>query len=159
MPDIEVREPTSTPQTDPSATAPPWGPAADGLDLPYWEGLRVGELRLQRCTRCQRWIWGPQWICPDCHTFDPGWEAVEPIGTVYAWSRTFQPFITELADLVPYVTVLVALPHAGDRRVLGFAAEGVESLRVGDRVTGSIVGDPAKRWPTLEWRPTAESGE
>ena len=34
-------------------------PARDGLDRPYWEGLRENVLRLQRCNGCGRFQWGP----------------------------------------------------------------------------------------------------
>ncbi|WP_109529522.1 MULTISPECIES: Zn-ribbon domain-containing OB-fold protein [Nocardia] len=138
----------------------PWGPAEDGLDQPYWDGLRAGELRLQRCTRCREWIWGPQWICGHCHTFDPGWEPVDPVGTVYSWSRSHYPFITELAERVPYVTVLVALPNAGNRRVLGIlTGEDTDRVRIGDPVTGHIELDEGATWPLLRWRRGAARGE
>jgi uncharacterized protein len=95
------------------------GPRPDGLDAPYWEGLAQGRLLLQRCAGCRDWIWGPLWMCPSCHKVDPVWEAVEPAGQIFAWTRTWQKFAPEFAAHVPYVTVLVELPHAGGRRLLG----------------------------------------
>ena len=41
-------------------------PEPDGLDRPYWEGTRAGELRVQRCRACRGWQWGPEWICHRC---------------------------------------------------------------------------------------------
>jgi uncharacterized OB-fold protein len=93
------------------------GPGPDGLDAPYWDGLRAGELRIQRCGNCARWIWTAEPMCPDCHTFDPGWEAVAPDGVVHTWTRTWNRFHPAAAS--PYTTVLVELPRAGGRRVLG----------------------------------------
>lgn len=137
----------------------PWGPAEDGLDQPYWDGLVAGELRLQRCGNCQEWIWGPQWICGACHTFDPGWESVEPVGTVYSWSRSHYPFITELADHIPYVTVLVELPAAGHRRVLGIlTGDDAADIRIGERVVGHIDLDEGATWPLLRWRRETTEG-
>ncbi len=137
----------------------PWGPAEDGLDQPYWDGLVAGELRLQRCGNCQEWIWGPQWICGACHTFDPGWESVEPVGTVYSWSRSHYPFITELADHIPYVTVLVELPAAGHRRVLGILTDDdAADVRIGERVVGHIELDEGATWPLLRWRRDTTEG-
>ncbi|WP_068268926.1 Zn-ribbon domain-containing OB-fold protein [Aldersonia kunmingensis] len=130
----------------------PWGPAADGLDQPYWDGMLAGELRLQRCGNCRVWIWGPQWICGQCHTFDPEWEAVEAVGTVYSWARSHYPFITELADRAPYVTVLVELPGAGNRRVLGILTGDDTNVRIGDPVVGHIELDEGATWPLLRWR-------
>ncbi|TSD45398.1 DNA-binding protein [Rhodococcus sp. KBS0724] len=130
----------------------PWGPTADGLDQPYWDGLRAGELRLQRCTQCRTWIWGPQWMCGSCHTFDPDWEAVEPVGTVYSWSRSWYPFVTELAAKVPYLTVLVELPDAGNRRVLGIlTGADADAVQIGDTVVGHFETDQGATWPMLRW--------
>lgn len=35
----------------------------DGLSEPFWSGLREGVLRVQRCTHCGQWQFGPEWIC------------------------------------------------------------------------------------------------
>ncbi|WP_084533292.1 Zn-ribbon domain-containing OB-fold protein [Nocardia fusca] len=148
----------SWPETAPPHDLP-WGPAEDGLDQPYWDGLVAGELRLQRCGQCGVWIWGPQWICGACHTFDPGWQVVEPVGIVYSWARSHYPFITELADRIPYVTVLVELPAAGYRRVLGIlTGEDAEAVRIGERVVGHIELDEGATWPLLRWRRETTEG-
>ncbi|MFC9556162.1 Zn-ribbon domain-containing OB-fold protein [Rhodococcus sp. NPDC056960] len=141
-------------------TDEPWGPSADGLDQPYWDGLTRGELRLQRCGTCKTWIWGPQWVCGSCHTLDPNWESVTPAGTVYSWSRSWYPFITELADRVPYVTVLVELPEAGNRRVLGIlTGDDTDAIRIGDPVVGHIEHDEGATWPLLRWRRSTEGAQ
>lgn len=137
---------------------PPWGPAADGHDRPFWDGLADHELRLQRCNVCQAWIWGPQAICHSCHNFDIGWQTVEPIGTVYSWCRSWYPYIEELADKLPYVSVLVELDHADGRRILGMSADDpADTPRIGQRVVGSFEHHDGAPWPLLRWR-SAETG-
>src|SRR5215470_18666044 len=130
------------------------GPRDDGLDRPYWEGLRSGEVRVQRCARCGHWIWAPQPICPRCHSFDLTWPAVEPNGTVYSWTRTWQPFTPELSGHLPFVVVLAELAPAGGRRLLGVLRDGDGiDVRIGQPVRGEI--DPAPSpgaWPVLRWR-------
>lgn len=136
--------------------AEPWGPTPDGLDRPYWDGLRVDELRLQRCNECSIWIWGPQAICGHCHSFDLGWETVEPSGTVYSWNRSWYPYMDEYVDRLPYVTVLVELPHADGRRVLGILADDIETNpEIGDRVVGVFEHSEGAPWPLLRWRRAA----
>src|SRR5581483_10782602 len=63
----------------------------DGIDKPYWEGTRKGELRVQRCTKC---------------------------GT-FRWERPWHPVHPALKGHGPYVVVLVELPDAGNVRMLG----------------------------------------
>lgn len=131
----------------------PNGPAADGVDRQYWEGLQRGEFLLQRCASCSTWIWGPQWICGMCHGFELEWVPVETEGIIYSWARTWHPSIPELAAELPYISVLVELPQAGGRRVLGLLAEDGGSVGIGDRVTGMIQQPPGADWPSLRWRP------
>jgi acetyl-CoA acetyltransferase len=85
------------------------GPRDDGLDQPHREGLRAGQVRIQRCAPCGHWIWAPQALCPRCHSFDLTWPVVEPTGAVYSWTRTWQAFSPELSGHVPFVIVLAEL--------------------------------------------------
>jgi len=137
---------------------PPWmnlaGPAEDGLDTPHWDGLRDGRLLLQQCGGCAGWIWAPRPICPRCHSFELRWEPVEPVGTVYSWTRTWQPFTREATGHLPYVVVLVELPAAGNCRVVGVLAhaDGLTPA-IGAAVTGKIEPPPDdKHWPLIRWQ-------
>ena len=94
-------------------------PEPDGLDKPYWEGTRRGELMVQRCQKCRAWQWGPEWICHACLSFEMGWTRVEGRGTIYSWERAWHPVHPALKDHGPYIVVLVELPEAGGIRMLG----------------------------------------
>jgi uncharacterized protein len=93
--------------------------ARDGLDAPFWAGLAEERLLLQRCTRCRRWQWGPEWLCHRCHSFEIGYEAVEPAGRIYSYERVWHPVHGALANQGPYVVVLVELPQADNVRIVG----------------------------------------
>lgn len=128
-------------------------PDPNGIDREYWEGLKVDELRLQYCDSCQKWIWGPRWMCGSCHSFDLTWKPVSANGRVYSWARTWHAFIPELAEEIPYITVLVELPEAGGRRVLGLLAEGPDTtVAIGDEVTGVVQHPGDSAWPVLRWQ-------
>lgn len=140
------------------ATAPvigPIGPRPDGLDAPYWDGLAEGRLLLQHCAGCGTWIWGPQWACPSCRALEPGWDEVPPAGVVFSWTRTHQPFVPEFREVLPYVTVLVELPDAGGRRVLGLLLDddGADPV-IGERVRGVIQppSDLTSGHAVLRWK-------
>jgi uncharacterized OB-fold protein len=130
-------------------------PAADGLDAPYHEGLRAHELRIQRCTACRAWQWGPEWICHRCHSFDLRYEAVEPRGVLFAYERVWHPVHPALADAVPYVVALVELPAAGGVRVVGnLLGDRRADRAIGSAVTGVFEdhddGDP--HYTLLHWK-------
>lgn len=135
----------------------PWidltGPADDGLDEQHWAALRAGRLELQRCRDCRTWVWAPRPICPQCHSFDLDWEPVEPAGIIYSWTRTWQPFTPEATGHLPYVVVLVELPQAGHRRIVGVLdhADG-STPKIGDTVRGAVAPAPDEdHWPLVRW--------
>ena len=94
-------------------------PAADGLDLPYWEGTRQGLLMVQRCGACGNWQWGPEWMCHKCNSFEIKWEQVDGTGVIYSWERPWHPVHPALKERGRYTAVLVELPHAGNIRMVG----------------------------------------
>ena len=59
------------------AGLPSPGTGPDGLSEPYWQGTREGKLRIQQCSGCSAWQWGPEWICHRCHSFDLKWIDIE----------------------------------------------------------------------------------
>ena len=94
-------------------------PENDRLSTPYWEGTRRGKLMVQRCRACQTWVWGPEWICHQCHSFDLDWTKVEGKGRIYSWERVWHPVHPALRDHGPYIVVLVELPGADNIRMIG----------------------------------------
>ena len=126
----------------------------------FWEALEEGVFRLSRCGGCHRWNWeaingSPTFRCGDCGSWDVVWEEIEPVGTVYAWIRTNQPFdgVMERKEDVPYVTVETEIGGPGGPRVVGVLKGSDDGLRVGARVRGSI--DPpspkTKGYPSVRW--------
>ncbi|GAB3273955.1 Zn-ribbon domain-containing OB-fold protein [Kineosporia babensis] len=121
-------------------TPPRWpDPEPDQLEAAHWQGLERGELRLQHCPACGTWIWAPRPICPTCHRARPLWEEVEPHGTVFAWTRTWQPFDPVVTGHLPYVVVNVELAGAGGRRLMGVLLDGDRAdVRIGTTVHGEF---------------------
>ena len=124
------------------------------IDFPYWDGLIKGELRVQRCDKCERWTWPAEWRCGDCGSWELHWEPVDARGVVYAWERTHYPFSQKFKDLLPYVTVLVALPAAGERRMVGHLLGSDAGIKIGARVNPEIQAPSplTRNRPALFWR-------
>lgn len=126
-----------------------------GADDRYWEGLEEGRFLLPRCAGCGRWMWPAHWRCGECGSWGLEWMDVEPVGTVYSWTRTHLSFdrVRERAAMVPYVLVLCELHDADARRVLGVLAGSESGLRIGAPVYGRI--DPpapeSKGYASIRW--------
>ncbi len=96
-------------------------PVADADTEAFWEGCRRGELRIQRCAGCQRWIWQPRPLCPHCHTPEPVWTPVSGEGRVASWTVMRPPTLPAYADKVPFVILLVELDQGV--RLIGYLVD------------------------------------
>jgi len=133
-------------------------PAPDALDRPYWDGLREERLLIQRCKRCARFQWGPEWICHRCLNFDLAFVEIEPRGFVYSHQRVWHPVHPALRAHGPYVIVLVEMPHADNVRLLGnLIGDPLQPLTIGAEVTGVFEhhADTEPAYSLLHWRYTA----
>jgi uncharacterized OB-fold protein len=129
----------------------PTGPASDGGDTEFWEGLRDGSLRLPRCADCLTWRTPGRPLCAGCRSFATRWEGVAPSGRVYTWIRSHRAFVAELDVPTPYVTVLVELDDA-PVRLLGILEQPDTAVRIGLPVTGVIRRPSNAEWPVLRWQ-------
>ena len=118
-------------------------PARDGMDSPYWDGLRESKLLLQRCMTCRGWQWGPELVCHRCHSFDLGYEETTAEGIIYSHQRVWHPVHPALAEQGPYVIVLVELPQADNVRLIGnLIGDPLQPLVIGAPVTGVFEHHP-----------------
>ena len=135
-------------------------PESDGVAAPFWDGLRQARLRVQRCTACATWQFGPECICHRCHAYDPAWVEVRAEGRIYSWERVWHPVHPVLATRGPYLAVLVELPHAGAVRLVGnLLGDPLQAVRIGAPVVGVFEHHPGASPPytLLQWtlRPDA----
>lgn len=93
---------------NPIVQAPPM-PQPDALTGFFWEGLSVGELRIQRCRSCRKFIHYPKPICRFCQSLDLAGEAVSGRATLYSWTIAVQAFHPFWIDRVPYTIGTVEL--------------------------------------------------
>ena len=82
-------------------------PSEDGA--PFWEFLRNGELRIQRCASCGVLQHPPRPMCPACGSFEREWAPVSGRGTVYSFVITRQAVHPSFEGHIPYATVVVEL--------------------------------------------------
>ncbi len=109
---------------------------ATGAEAPYWEALADGVLALQKCAQCQRWHWPAVWRCGDCGSWEHVWEAVEPTGRVFSWTRTHHKFDGLESLPTPFVIAVVELPKAGGVRLTGLMKDNPAHIHIGADVRG-----------------------
>ena len=126
-----------------------------GADEQYWAALERGEFKLSRCSSCHIWMWPAHFRCGHCGSWEIEWEDIEPVGTIYTWTRNYavSDVIKERREDLPYVTVLVELPQAGGARVAGVLQGDGANVRIGAAVRG-VVRPPdvrARGYATMAW--------
>ncbi len=133
--------------------APLAEPAA--LFGPYWEGTRNELLKVQRNPETGVYQWPPQWIAYDTQSFDLEWVEVEARGLIYSWTRVWHPIHPAMKDAVPYLIVVVELPHAGGVRMLGnLLGDPLQDVEIGAEVEAVFEhhNDAEPPYTLVQWR-------
>jgi hypothetical protein len=84
-------------------------PLATPTSRPFWDGLRRGEVRLQRCRACETWIFYPRSNCPACLSRDLEWRTVAGTGFVHTYTIARTPTAAFFADEVPQKLAIIEL--------------------------------------------------
>src|SRR3546814_895470 len=91
--------------------------------------------------------------CGECGSWDHRWHTVATEDTIFSWTRTWHPFDGSEGIGVPFISLIVELPQAGGRRLLGLLEGDDRNLRIGAPVRGRI--DATEIWgdriPSLRW--------
>ncbi len=89
-------------------------PALTDVNRAFWTGGAGGELLIQRCRACRRWVHPPSGHCPAC-----GGEVVaEPVGghgTVFTFTVNMHQFHPEVKP--PNLIAIVQLAEQDDLRI------------------------------------------
>jgi uncharacterized protein len=115
-------------------------PVADDVTQPFWDGVAQGVLRLQRCAACDRCVFYPRAVCPDCMTGDLEWVEASGAGVVHSFTVVHRA-PPDFRDQVPYVVALVDLDE-GVRMMTRLVDVEPAAVRVGLPVEVAIRGEP-----------------
>ena len=134
----------------------PFAPTQDRDSKPYWDGLREGAFRLQRCIACSALRWPAREICNRCRSFENEWPDQDGAGSVESWIRTHQAFAPALRDVVPFRVVQIRLDVQEDLLLIGGWLSDREPIR-GEPVKLEIVeSHTGDHLPC--WKPERDSG-
>jgi len=92
-------------------------PDVTDLNAPYWEGLAVGELRIQQCNACDARQHPSESFCYNCGSQDITWHPVNGNGEIYSFIKVHQLYHAAFKDHLPYIVVIIQLNEGP--RILG----------------------------------------
>jgi len=153
-------KPANVPGTAPATTDQPPAVAAQpspaaairpsvNRDTEYfWEGTRLGELRIQRCGGCGLLRHPPGPMCPECGATKPKYLVSEGYGVIYSYVVHHHPQVP--GKQTPFVIALVELDE-GVRMLGEFDGEPSVGQRV--EVVFTKVDDDLTM---PSWRPRAD---
>lgn len=104
----------------------------DSDSRPYWEGLAQGELRLQHCSACSRYVFYPRSLCPHCFSDQLTWKVASGKGTIYSYTVAHQAFGIFAAE-IPFIIAIVELEE-GVRMMTRIIDAPREQVKVGAAV-------------------------
>lgn len=98
-------------------------PIPSALSAPFWDGLREGVLRVQRCGACAEYVFYPRSHCPHCLSESLDWVKASGRARLYSFTVVRRAMHPAFQEDVPYVYAIVELEE-------------------GPRVTANVVGCP-----------------
>lgn len=78
----------------------------------FWTGGAEGELRMLRCTTCERFAHPPTILCRGCGGDQLAPQPLSGLGTVWTFTVSHQQLLPSLAT--PYIVAIVALDEQDD---------------------------------------------
>ncbi len=115
-------------------------PEPDEQSQPFFDATLRGELLLQRCGACGRWMWPVKARCIDCLSDDLRWDKSSGLGTLYSYTLVHQLVHPGFKGEMPYNLALVDLDE-GVRTHSSIVGVANGDLRIGMRL--SVVFVPA----------------
>ena len=105
-------------------TLPPLTPLA----MPYFDGCKVGVLRLQQCGECQQFQFYPRTICSHCTSEKLQWQDASGNGVIASFTVVRKG--VSAAYEAPYVVALIDLAE-GPRLVSTLIDVDPEDVAIG----------------------------
>ncbi len=76
-------------------------PTPTPTSAPFWDGLKDGVVKLQKCDDCGVWVFYPRSRCSNCLSDALEWHEVSGNGTLYTFTIARQPTSPHFASEVP----------------------------------------------------------
>jgi uncharacterized protein len=84
-------------------------PTPTPTSAPFWDGLKEGVVKLQKCNECGVWVFYPRSRCSNCLSDSLEWREVSGNGTLYTFTIARQPTSPHFSSEVPQQLAVVEL--------------------------------------------------
>ena len=111
-------------------------PEITELNAPFWQGLALGEVRLQKCGQCDAFQYPAETFCYECGAEGMSWVAVSGEGTVYSFTVVHQLYNKAFKPFLPYTVAIVQMDEGP--RLLSAMLGLTRPVRIGERVKPCI---------------------
>jgi uncharacterized protein len=118
---------------------------------PFWDSLKQRNIKVQRCTSCQKFRHIPKEICAECYSTSFSWEPVSGRGVIYTYTIVHRAPTPAYQAAAPYALVHVAMDE-GFRMVGSMTGIPPESVAIGAAVT-IVYTDLSPEWTIVEFEP------
>jgi uncharacterized protein len=98
--------------------------------LPYWEGCKAHELRIQRCAACGHHQFFPRIYCTQCMSDRVEWVKASGRAKVLSYTIVHRPVSPAFKDDIPYVVALVTLDE-GPTMMTNIVEAAADRLAIG----------------------------
>lgn len=82
-------------------------PVPTPVTAPFWDGLREGRIRVQRCAACQGWVFYPRNRCNHCLSDQLEWQTIDGRASLYTYTIARQATSPHFTDDVPQLLAVV----------------------------------------------------
>jgi uncharacterized protein len=108
-------------------------PVPTPTSAPFWDGVRDGVVKLQKCSDCGAWVFYPRDRCSSCLSDALEWHTVSGGGTLYTFTIARQPTSPHFASEVPQRIAVVELDE-GIRLTTTLVNVADADIKIGMRV-------------------------
>jgi uncharacterized OB-fold protein len=108
-------------------------PTPTPTSAPFWDALKEGIVKLQRCEACGTWVFYPRNRCSTCLSDALEWHEVPGTGSLYTFTIARQPTSPHFASEVPQRLAVVELDE-GVRLTTTLINVADADIRIGMRV-------------------------
>ncbi|MEO8601589.1 MAG: OB-fold domain-containing protein [bacterium] len=97
---------------------------------PFYEGAKLRELRVQRCTACDTLRFPARALCSTCLSTASDWVRVSGAGEVFSFNVMHQVYHPGFAAEVPYAVIVVRLAE-GPKMLSNLVGVDPHAIRIG----------------------------